>query len=429
MAAATRALSQAVRAATSIAGTARGLSVLTAAEEFPGLPSTSVVLKSGSVSSVTTLPSGLTVVTEDASLVSTVSLTYPRAGSAQEGPAEAGAALANRYLAFKSGSGMSSALILRSLEDVGASVFSRAGRRGATVGFTAARENAAFVAPLLVTECAFEKWDVMEARNMARAAVEEATFNAQVALTDQIYAAAYGAQSPVGRSYYTANANRDSIVSFRKRAYTLHGAVLAATGIVDHEAFVRTVDDEFPAPEAVAAPSLSFEYMGGEARLSAPSTGYAHLALAFQGPTAVPITNVLKHCLGIRGASAFAAPGIMGVYGGSAPRAASLTLDALSTAVGAALSEEVVEEAKAKAKAEALTALDRGSTSLADAMTASVLDSCGFSTTVLAESYDAISSSDVSDAHADMLKSKVSLAVVGDISSAPYHGTIASRFD
>lgn len=405
--------------------------MLTVAEEFPGLPSTSPVPKKGSVSSVTTLPSGLTVVTEDASLVSTLSLTYPRAGSASEGPAEAGAALANRYLAFKSGSDLSSALILRSLEDVGASVFSSAGRRGATVGFTAARENAAFVAPLLVTQCSFEKWDVTEARDLARLEVEEATSNAQVSLTDQIYAAAYGAQSALGRSYYTANANRDAIVSFRKRAYTLDGAVLAATGIVDHEAFVRIVDDEFPtpAPGADAAAAAPSAYMGGEARLSAPSTGYAHLALAFQGPTSAPMTHVLTHCLRLGGAAAFAAPGLLGVYGGSAPGDAAATVDALSAAVGAAPSAEVVEEARAAAKAEALTALDGGSTSLADAMTASILDSGGFTAAALAESYDSISSGDVHEVHAAMLKSNVSLAAVGDISSAPYHGTIASRFN
>eukprot|EP00579_Thalassiosira_antarctica_P001817 CAMPEP_0201867904 /NCGR_PEP_ID=MMETSP0902-20130614/1994_1 /ASSEMBLY_ACC=CAM_ASM_000551 /TAXON_ID=420261 /ORGANISM="Thalassiosira antarctica, Strain CCMP982" /LENGTH=428 /DNA_ID=CAMNT_0048393169 /DNA_START=24 /DNA_END=1310 /DNA_ORIENTATION=+ len=427
---ATRALSHAARTATSRAGT-RGFSVLTATEEFPGLPSTSPAPKKGSASSVTTLPSGLTIVTEDASLVSTLSLTYPNAGSSNEGPSEAGAAIANRYLSFKSGSGLSSALILRSLEDVGASVWSSAGRRGMTVGFTAARENAAFVAPLLVTECSFEKWDVKEAQDLAGVEAGEATSNAQVALTDQIYAAAYGGQSAIGRSYYTPGANRSSIMSFRERAYTLNGAVLAATGIADHEAFVRMVDVEFPAPAPgteAAAPLVS-EYLGGEARLSAPSTGYAHVALAFQGPTSIPVTNVLKHCLSLSGASAYASSGIIGVYGGSAPGDALATVDALSTSVGAAPSADIVEKAKAAAKAEALMALDGGSKSLADAMTASVLHSCGFSATALAESYDSVSADDVSKAYAAMLKSKVSLAAVGDISDVPYHATIASRFN
>ena len=140
------------------------------------IPSTSPAPKKGSVSSVTTLPFGLTVVTESASLTSTVALTFPTAGSSNEGPAEAGAAIANRYLAFKSGSGLSSALITRNLEDVGASLFSSAGRRGATV----AREHAAYVTPLLATSCSFEKWEVKEAQALATTEAKEATSNAQV---------------------------------------------------------------------------------------------------------------------------------------------------------------------------------------------------------------------------------------------------------
>ena len=391
------------------------------------LPSTSPGSKKGSVSSVTTLPSGLTVVTENASLTSTVSLTFPNAGSSSEGPSEAGASIANRYLAFKSGSGLSSALIVRNIEDVGATPFSSAGRRGATVGFTAARENAAFIAPLLATECSFEKWDVKEAQQMAEMEAAEAVSNAQVSLSDQIYAAAYGAQSSMGRSYYTAGASRASIIAFRERNYSLNGAVLSATGIADHEAFLRMVEEISPSAAPAAAESAEGDvpYMGGEARVSAPSTGFAHVALAFQGPTSAPLMNIMKHCLGT---GAFAAPGIIGVYGGSEPSGASSTVDALSNAVGSAPSADIIAQAKAAAKTEALTALDSGSKSLADAMTASVLDSSGFSAKALAESYDAITAEQVAKAHAAMLKSKMSLAAVGDISDVPYHATIASRF-
>jgi len=324
---------------------------------------------------------------------------------------------------------LSSALIIRNLEDVGAELFASAGRRGATIGFTAARENAAFVAPLLATECSFEKWDVKEAIKLADTEAAEAVSNAQVVLSDQIYAAAFGAQSSMGRSYYTPGSKRESVISFRERAYSLNGAVLAATGIPDHEAFVRMVEDEFPTPAAgELAPAISPIYIGGEARVSAPSTGYAHMALAFQGPTSAPLMNVLKHSLVLSGASAFAAPGIMGVYGGSAPSDAESAVDALCKAVGAAPPADVVAKAKAAAKAEALRALDAGSKSLADAMTASILDSCGYSAKGLADSYDAVSPEDISKAFGEMVKSKPAFAAVGDISAVPYHATIASRF-
>lgn len=233
----------------------------------------------------------------------------------------------------------------------------------------------------------------------------------------------------MGRSYYTPGASGPSIMSFRDRTYTLKGAVLAATGVADHEAFVRMVEEEFPAPAPTeASPLMTSSYMGGEARLSTPSKGYTHVALAFEGPKSAPVMNVLKQCLNMSGASAFAAPGIVGVYGGGAPGNASAIVDALAKALGAAPSADVVTKAKAAAKAEALKALDMGSKSLADAMTASFLDSCGFSAKALADSYDSVTADQVGMAYSAMLKSKLSLAAVGDISNVPYLATIATRF-
>lgn len=249
-----------------------------------------------------------------------------------------------------------------------------------------------------------------------------------MALTDQIYAAAYGAQSSLGRSYYTPSASRASIISFRERTYTLNGAVLAATGISDHEAFVRMIEDEFPAVAPPKVEKVEHAYLAGEARLDAPSTGYTHLALAFNGPTSTPLANVLKHALIISGASAFASSGIFGVYGGSAPSDAGVTIDALSKAVTSAPSSDVVNKAKSAAKAEALATLASGSKSLADAMTASILETCTFSPAALSESYDAVSDADVKKALDEMKKGGVSLAAVGDLSYVPYRATVAGRF-
>jgi predicted Zn-dependent peptidase len=291
------------------------------------------------------------------------------------------------------------------------------------------RENAAWISPLLAVQCSFEKWDVRDAIASANKESEEAKSNAQVALTDSIYAAAYGAQSCLGRSYYTPSASRPSIISFRERTYTLNGAILAATGIADHEAFVRMVEDEFPKAASPKVEKAETAYMAGESRLDAPSTGYTHVALAFSGPTSTPLSNVLKHALSLSGASAFASPGLFGVYGGSAPSDAETTIDALSKAITTTPSADVISNAKAAAKAEALAALASGSKSLADAMTASIIDSCTFSPAALAQSYDAVSEADVKKALDDMKKGGVSLAAVGDLSSVPYRASVAGRFN
>ncbi len=133
-----------------------------------------------SSASVTTLSNGLTIVTETASSTSTVSLTFPNAGSSSETVSEKGAALANKCMAFKSGSGISSAVILRTLENDGATPFASVNRHSATVGFTACPEKAEHLLPLLATTCSYEKWDMKDAIATAKIDVAEAKSNAQV---------------------------------------------------------------------------------------------------------------------------------------------------------------------------------------------------------------------------------------------------------
>lgn len=147
---------------------------------FTSVPATTPSTLNASTASSTVLPSGLTVVTEDASSTSTLTLTFPTAGSSSESNFEAGAALANKCIAFKSGSGLSTALILRTLENDGATPFSSVGRDMASVGITCAPDKATRLLPLLATECTFEKWDLKDAKDAANLLVEEAQANAQV---------------------------------------------------------------------------------------------------------------------------------------------------------------------------------------------------------------------------------------------------------
>jgi hypothetical protein len=152
---------------------------------------------------VTTLASGLTIVSEDSSSTSTISLTFPRGGSADELLSEGGAALVNKNLAFKSGSGLSSALILRNLEDDGATPFSTAGRRGATVGFTAAPDKAVRLVPLLATSCSFEKWDMRDALKLSATEASVASENAQVRMIRKMDLMHYSLLSCIIAKSYT----------------------------------------------------------------------------------------------------------------------------------------------------------------------------------------------------------------------------------
>jgi predicted Zn-dependent peptidase len=374
------------------------------------------------------------VVTEDAASSSTVTITYPKAGSGSEGLGDQGAALINKCLAFNSGSGLSTIVINRSFENEGASPFATADRYSATVGYTVEPDNAVGLIPLLATDCTFEKWDVRDAVNLAAYQTAEANKSAQVVLTEQIYAAAYGAQSQMGRPFYCADAHMHEIVEFRNQGYGLNGAILAATGIKDHGAFCEEVEELLKdSPSGISAPAPVVTYMGGEGRLSAPSAGYAHVALAFNADLPTPMRIILKHCFSIlgqeTGVSAFEVNGLVGIYAGAPSEGVGALESAMTKTLTAAPAGDVVARAKTMAKAEALFGLDCGSKGLASAMTAAVLEGGSFTNAAaVAASYDAITASDVSSAISAVLKTKLSLAALGDIGVLPYQGTFASHF-
>ena len=399
------------------------------------LPTLSPEPAKASQASVSTLPSGLIVVTEDACSTSTVTMTYPKAGSASESLGEEGAALVNKCLAFRSGSGLSTALVNRTIENEGATPFAKADRTSSTVGYTVEPDNALSLVPLLALDCTMEKWDVRDAKKLANFQIEEANKSVEVVLTEQIYAAAYGASSPMGRPFYSAAASPFEISSFRNRGYGVNGAILTATGIQDHAAFCTEVDSmlaEAPKGDASSSP-LAAEYIGGEARLSAPSIGYAHVALAFQVKGASPMRNILKHCLGQAGrevgVSTFETGGMVGVYA-SAPSEGVGAIDAMITeTLTTKLTPDAISKAILLAKAEATFDLDCGSSGLATAMTAAVMETGSFTdAATVAKAYDSISVSDVTNAVGLMLKSNPALAAVGDISVVPYQGTWIGRF-
>jgi hypothetical protein len=322
------------------------------------------------------------------------------------------------------------------LENDGATPFATSGRFGATVGYTASKDKAVRLIPLLATSCSYEKWDVRDALASAKVEVDAAMGNAQTVLTESIFQSAFGAHSSAGKPYYSTGSSAASIQSFRDRTYILNGSILAATGISDHDSFVRAVEaglSESNVGEASTKASAP-AFVGTETRIHSPSAGYAHLALVFKAPSDVstPLMNVLKQCITLssNGAvSGFAAPGIMGVYGGAASSEGAIVADALCASITTPPSSEIVNRAKILAKAEAMFALDDGSKSLAECMTASVLESGSFSPQAISTSvYDSITAKDVANALASMAKSKPGLAAVGDISSVPYLGSLVTKF-
>jgi hypothetical protein len=170
--------------------------------------------------------------------------------------------------------------------------------------------------------------------------------------------------------------------------------------------------------------------MGGESRVAALSSGYAHVAIAFEAPASSAVAGTVKQLLTLLGAgngvAGFGTKGLVGIYkGGAAPAG---LVDSLCSALTATISPGVIKRAKNMAKAEALFAIDGGSKTLADFMTLTVQESGSFTNpAAVTQYYDSVTEAQVQSAMTAMLKSNPSMAAVGDISAVPYQAYVAQR--
>jgi len=411
-------------------------SIMNAVEEFPGIPETFTEQANGSTLSVTTLENGVIVATEDSMSSSTVTLTHPMAGSSNELPGEEGASFLNECFNYRSGSGISSLMKMRSVEDQGGVPISFGSRFGSTLGYSASPDKTDYCLSLLGTQCSFENWDVKDARALAVTKADEANENAQVVLTENIYSAAFGSHTAMGRPYFvdTSSVSVDALKSFRARTYELNGAVLVATGIKNHADFVAKSTEAFSnATVGNPVEQIKAVYQGGESRISA-NTPLVHVSLSFDASScSTPLQNIVKHCFNLSRAdiSSFVADqGLVGVYWGGDTGSASTMLDNMCDAVASLPNDEIIAKATEAAKREDLFALECGdSKTLAGLITKSVLKSetCT-SAAEIVQSYDSITKQSVQHAFAAILKTKPSLATVGNTGTVPYVGAIESRF-
>merc|ERR1740124_713818 len=185
-------------------------------------------------------------------------------------------------------------------------------------------------------------------------------------LTESIYSAAFGAQNPAGKAHYSTT----------------------------------------PLPTIDTGPTV---FIGGETRVHSPGAGATHLAVGFgTQPCSAALLQVAAMCIGSGsdgGMSGFSSPvgtmggnggGILGAYSGAIPAgAAPEAIDRICEVLTAAPpSVEVVERAKALAKATALFEMEDGSKNLAEGMTRCVLEydvfEGGSLSASIAAEYDAI---------------------------------------
>jgi predicted Zn-dependent peptidase len=334
-------------------------------------------------------------------------------------------------MTYKSSSGASTIKILRDMEDQGVTPLASASRASALIGYTCASDKALDFVGNLALDSRYTPWDVTDAVAAAKVESSQASSTAAVVLTESVYAAAFGDVSGMGKGFYypsAGGASRSAVQAFREREYYGgNSAVVAATGIKDHAAFVESLAGSLGDYGSVATETPVSPYLGGEVRVPAPAD-FAQVALAFEAPSDSRMANILKHCLAASGVSAFVGEGIIGVYGVSDAVSAGALSESLANVLAAPISPETVSKAKAAAKSEALFGLEGGcSQTLAKSLTAGALVD-DFSVASTASYYNSVTAQEVAAAQKAMTSTNLSVAAIGSIASVPYYGTLSSKF-
>jgi predicted Zn-dependent peptidase len=240
---------------------------------------------------VTTLPSGLTIVTERMDRVETVSLgAYVNSGTRNEDAAQNGVSHFLEHMAFKGTEKRNAAEIAEAIENVGGHINAYTAREQTAYYVKLLKEDLALGADIIgdiLTHSVFAPDEVERERGVILQEIGQANDTPDDIIFDHFQEAAYPSQ-PMGRPVLGTeeiirNLKRRDIAGYMHSHYAAKNVVVAATGNLEHDRVVDLVKANFAdlrtdMPEAAQAG----HYDGGEFR-EARDLDQVHIVLGFPG--------------------------------------------------------------------------------------------------------------------------------------------------
>lgn len=242
--------------------------------------------------SITTLPSGLTVLTERMDRVETISFgAYVAAGTRHETAAENGVAHFLEHMAFKGTENRSAADIAEAIENVGGHINAYTSREQTAYYVKLLKEDLALGADIIgdiLCHSTFEPEELERERGVILQEIGQANDTPDDIVFDHFQSAAYPAQ-PMGRpvlgtEQIIRTMKRDALPGFMREHYTPDNMVIAASGNLHHEQVVELAEKYFAdLPKATRESPMPADYMGGEYR-ELRDLDQAHIVLGFNAP-------------------------------------------------------------------------------------------------------------------------------------------------
>jgi predicted Zn-dependent peptidase len=225
----------------------------------------------------TRLASGLTVVTENMPHLESVALgTWIKSGSRNETEAEHGIAHLLEHMAFKGTQRRSARQIAEEIENVGGELNAATSTETTSYYARVLKDNVPLAVDILadiLTESEFDEEELEREKNVILQEIGAAEDTPDDVVFDRFSERAFQDQT-IGRSILgtpetVQSFTSDQIRAYLSRNYTTDRMFVVAAGKVDHDAFVKQVEERFASlpTQPSATPVMdTARYTGGEAR-------------------------------------------------------------------------------------------------------------------------------------------------------------------
>ncbi|WP_106797203.1 pitrilysin family protein [Rhizobium sp. H4] len=225
----------------------------------------------------TRLKSGLTVVTETMPHLESVALgVWIKSGSRNETADEHGIAHLLEHMAFKGAARRSAREIAEEIEDVGGEVNAATSTETTSYYARVLKDHVPLAVDILadiLTESAFEEEELEREKQVILQEINAANDTPDDVVFDRFSEAAYRDQTLgraiLGTPQTVVSFTPQQIRAYLGRNYTTDRMFVVATGAVDHQEFLRMVEDRFASlPTSPSAPPVmeAARYVGGSVR-------------------------------------------------------------------------------------------------------------------------------------------------------------------
>ncbi len=403
---------------------------------------------------LTTLPSGLRVVTDATPHLRTASLgVFVSAGSRHEDEDEHGLSHLLEHMAFKGTRRRSAREIAEAIENAGGDLNAETGVEQTAYFARVMGEDVDLALDVLADILTESRFDADELGREKNVIIQEigAVEDTPDDLIFDFFTAAAWPEQPIGRPILGTregvNAfDRTAIDTYLRRHYRAGATIVAAAGAIEHdgivaraEAFLRNLGADSAEPPMPAA------YRGGEILvkkkleqthivvgfegrgIQAPDHDAAHVfAAAAGGGMSSRLFQEVREKRGLAYSIysfhwAYSDSGLLGFYAGAAAKDAGDLMAAALDCLGEAaegLQEDEIRRAKAQLKVSTLTALESPSARAQQLARQTFVYGRPLSLEDMLARIDAITVEDVRKAGAAMLQTPPTVAVIGGIGKA-----------